>query len=247
MNAIFGSLSTEGLEEAQDRLGGFAPLDTDIYTGVIKMAYAGQSTGGARNVSLVVDFEGREYRETVYVTNRKGENFYLNPQDKSKKVSLPGFLTIEHLCIVTTGKPLNEQQAEEKVVKIYDPEARQELPTSVMMLTGLLGQTASFGIVKQLENKSDKVGDEYIPNAETRDTNVIDKIFHTETKLTVPEATKGVEEAVFWDAWVDKNKGVTRDKRTIKDGEAGQAGRPGAARSAPQASGGAPKKSLFSK
>ena len=53
MNALFGNLTTDGLEEAEDRIGGFQPLDTDIYIGTIKTAYAGQSQGGAHNLSLI--------------------------------------------------------------------------------------------------------------------------------------------------------------------------------------------------
>lgn len=242
MNALFGSLTNEGLEEATDRIGGFQPLNSDIYTGVIKLAYAGQSDGGARNVTIVADFGGREYRETIYVTNKKGENFFLNKQDKTKKVPLPGFTTIDDLCLVTTGKPLCEQAAEEKVVNIYDAEAKKELPKSVPMLVDLLGKTASFAILNQLENKSEKDGaGGYVPTAETRSSNVIDKVFHTETKMTVVEAKAGAEEAVFWNSWLDRNKDQVRDRREIKDGEAGQSGRPGA----PAAGGKTQRKSLF--
>ena len=47
---IFKNLNTEGLEQAEDRLGGYSPLETDAYTGEIKMAYAGKSDGGAMKI-----------------------------------------------------------------------------------------------------------------------------------------------------------------------------------------------------
>lgn len=249
MNALFGSLTTEGLEEAQDRVGGFQPFDTDLYTGPIKLAYAGQSDGGARNITLVVDMGGREYRETIYITNKKGENFFLNKQDNSKKVPLPGFTVIDDICLVTTGKPLAEQATEEKVVKVWDRDAKAEVPKTVPMLVDLLGQTVTLGIVRQLENKSEKDGNgNYVPIADTRETNFIDKVFHTETKMTVVEAKQGAETATFHDSWAERNRGQTRDKREIKDGEGGTAGRPGAPRSAPQAGNSNTKpKSLFNK
>lgn len=248
--SLFGNLKNEGLEEAQDRLGGFQALETDIYTGKITMAYAGQSQSGARNVTLIFAHDGKEYRETVYVTNSKGENFFLNKEDKTKKVPLPGFTIIDDLCLITTGKPLCEQEAEEKVVKIYDFEQKKELPKSVPVLIELLGQTVSLGIVKQIENKQVKnSAGEYEATAETRTINFIDKVYHTESKMTVTEGKAGKTQGEFWDAWLNRNKGQERDKRTIKDGEAGAAGRPSRApNTPPQAGAAAPaRKSLFGK
>jgi hypothetical protein len=247
MNALFGALTTDGLEEATDRLGGFQPFDTDIYTGPIKAMYAGQSDGGARNVTVIVDCGGREYRETIYVTNRKGENFFLNKNDPKKKVPLPGFTVIDDICLCTTGKPLAEQLTEDKVVNVYDKEAGREIPKTVPMLVDVLGQSISLGIVRQIENKNEKSGDEYVPTAETREVNFIDKVFHTETKMTTVEARNGADKATFHDSWLERNKGETRDRRTIKDGEGGTAGRPGASRAAPQPGAKTERKSLFAK
>jgi hypothetical protein len=247
--SLFGNLKNDGLEETQDRLGGYQPFNADIYTGKIKLAYAGQSAGGARNITLIVDFGGREYRETVYITNKKGENFFLNKDDRTKKVPLPGFTTIDDICLVASGSPLFEQDTEEKVVKVYDTEAKKELPKSVPVLTGLLGKDISLGIIKVLENKNEKVGDEYVPTAETRTSNSIDKVFDTDTKLTVAEARAGSQTGAFWSAWLERNKDQVRDKRSIKDGAAGapQSGRPGGRQAGPPAAGTAQsgRKSLF--
>lgn len=247
MNALFGSLTTEGLEESSDRLGGFSPLSTAIYSGNIKLAYAGQSTGGARNVTLVIDCDGQEHRETIYITNKKGENFFLNKQDNSKKVPLPGFTTIDDLCLIVTGKPLAEQATEEKVVNVYDADAKREVPKSVPMLVDLLNQQASFAILKILENKSEKDSNgNYVATAETRDTNSIDKVFHTATMMTVVEARQGADEPKFYQSWDERNTGKVRDKRDIKDGAAsGNAGRPGANSAAPKAGQQSERKSLF--
>lgn len=249
--SLFGNLKSDGLEQTQDRLGGgYQPKETDIYTGKIKALYAGKSAGGAQSVSLILSLaDGSEYRETFWITNKKGENFFLNKDDKTKKVPLPGFTIVDDLCLVTTGKPLSEQDTEEKTIKLYDSEAKKELPKAVPMLVEALGLEVSLGIVKVLENKNEKQGDEYVPTAETREVNATDKVFHTETRMTVVEAREGAEVAKFWDSWLERNKGNTRDKRTIKDGQAGTAGAPkaaGASAAAP-AAGGAPRKSLFGK
>lgn len=243
MSGMFSNLTTDGMEETQDRLGGNKPFDSGIITGTIKAAYAGESAGGAKSVSLIIDVSGREFRTTQWITNKKGENFFLNKEDNSKKVQLPGFVIIDEICLVTTGAPLADQVTEEKTIKLYDFDARAELPKAVQMLTGLLGQEVSLGILHVLENKNEKDGNgEYQPTAETREINDVAKVFHTATKMTVAEARNG-QDASFWEKWEERNKGNVVDKRKIKDGEAGKSGRPGGA--PPQSGQKTERKSLF--
>ena len=118
--SIFNKLKSDGLEESQDRLGGYAPLETDIYKAIIKALYAGQSAGGAMSVNLIAEIDGREYRETLWVTNKNGENFFLNKDDKTKKVPLPGFTVADDILLIATGEPLASQETEDKVIKLYD-------------------------------------------------------------------------------------------------------------------------------
>lgn len=242
---MFANATNEGLEESTDRLGGFSPIETDAYPTKIKIAYAGKSAGGANNISFVFELEGgREYRETVYYTNKKGENFFLNKDDKTKKVPLPGFNTVDDICLVATGQPLSEQDTEEKMVQIWDNDAKKEVPKSVPVLTGLVGQTVGLAINNSLVNKNQKVGNEYVPTAETKNENTIDKVFDIESQMTVAEAREG-RDAGFIAAWVEKNKGNVRDKRTYSDNDnqSGRAGRP--AGGAPAAGAPAAGKSLF--
>lgn len=251
---LFSNLGTQGLEEKQDRLGGFQLQETDIYLAKVKMAYAGKAKSGAQNITLILSLPGeKEYTETVYITNKDGENFFLNPQDRSKKVGLPGFNLIDDLCLVTTEKPLSEQDAEEKVVKIYDYEQKKEIPTNVPVLTDLIGKQAYFAIVKQVENKNvrNESTGEYEPTADTRESNTIEKVFHHPSMLSVAEAKNGVTEPAFYGAWQTKNKGVTRDRRKIKEGGStsqgdAKTGKPGGA---PTGGSGEPRKaaSLFNK
>lgn len=232
MNAIFSNLTTQGLEETEDRLGGgFRVLDSGSYEATIKAAYAGKSsTSNAQSVTLIAQTEdGTEYRETFWVTNRNQENFYLDKNDKTKKIPLPGFTVVDDLCLVTTNKPLAEQAGEEKVINVYDPEAKKELPKAVPMLVDLIGKKVYLGIIKELRNKQAKnAAGNYEDTADEREENVVDKIFHYPSKLTVVEARKQIQTPTFYNAWVEKNSGQVRDRRTIKDGaSAGRAGRPG--------------------
>lgn len=227
--SVFGNLTNDGLEETNDRLGGFNIRETNVYPATIKVAYAGQSQGGAKNVTVVVTLPDGEYNETVYVTNKQGENWFLNPNDRTKKVPLPGFTTIDDICLVTTGNPLSAQPTEEKVVKVYDYDEKKELPKSVQVLTELTGKTVLLGIVKETVDKNaknDSTG-EYEPTGETRDQNVISKVFHDPSKVTVVEAREAQKanrdaEAVFHDKWLDKNKGqVINRAKGAGDGKGG--------------------------
>jgi hypothetical protein len=230
MNAVFGNLTTNGLEETQDRLGGgFRPLESGAYTGKIKLAYAGKAaSSNAQSVTIVLAHAGGEYRETFWITNKEGKNYY---ERDGKKNALPGFSIVDDLCVVTTNKGLAQQGAEDKVVNLYDFDQKKEVPTSVPMLVELIGKEVTFGIRKELRNKQAKDGNGvYQDTAEEREENVTDKIFHYPSNLTVVEAKKGIQTPTFYGAWVERNKEQTRDRRTIKDGaggsQNGRAGRP---------------------
>lgn len=244
---LFGKLTNDGLEEAQDRVGGGGFIrETDIYNMTIAMAYAIESAGGAQGVVLTLK-DDKEYRETIYVTDKKGQNFFLNKDDKTKKVPLPGFTIVDDICVATTEKHLFEQDTEEKIVNVYDFDQKKELPKSVPVLVELIDKPVSVAIQKILENKSEKQGDKYVATAAERHVNNIVKVFHTETRVTMVEARNG-QPAAFWDTWLERNKGQVYDKREIKGdgGSAGNAGRPGAPTAGAPASGTA-RKSLFEK
>ena len=261
MSTLFGNLTSDGLEEAKDVLNtGFGPIDSDIYKMVIKAMYAGVSaTPGskAQSITIVADHDGKEYRETFWITNKDGVNsFPVKDKDgkpTGKKAPLPGFTVVDDICQITTGKSLSEQDVEDKVVKVYDSEAKQQVNKTVPMLVETLGQEVALGIIRRKVNKNVKdANGNYVPSAEEREENFTDKVFHPELQLTIVEAKAGADTATFWGGWLELNKGKTQDRRKIKDGQGGTAGAPQAARAAgapPQAgeAAAAPKKSLFKK
>lgn len=244
---IFKKLTTDNLEETEDKLGGsFDAVPSDAYLAVIKNAYAGETQAGATNVTLIADLNGTEYRETIYITNREGNNYYLSKDDKKTKIPLPGFTTINDICLLTTGEELSDQETENKMVKVYNFDEKKELPTEVPVITSLLGKEVKLGILREVSNKQ-KRGDDgeyhdvYDDNGKPvlRTTNTINKVFHAETGRTVNEYRHEVEEPEFLKAWTERNQGKDRD-RTNK-GAAGSgasgSGKPGGEKSA--------KKKLF--
>lgn len=237
---MFGNLDTENLEETGDRLGG-STFESGYYKGTVKLVYAGKSQSSkAQSVNVVIDIDGREYKESFWVTNRNDENFYVK---NDKKFPLPGFTNADDLAMLTTGYGLAQQEAEEKTVSIYDFETKAEKPTQVMVFTGMLGKEIGVGILKQTVDKNQKdASGNYVPSGETREENVVDKFFHAETERTVTEIKQKIETPVFKDKWLSKNEGRTVNKAKGAGGV--QSGAPGR----PQPSGGAapkPANSLF--
>lgn len=233
---LFNNLTTENIEESKDSLGGFGPMPSGVYDAVIKLAYAGKSSSSdAQCVTVHFDVGGQEMREQIWVTNGKGQNFY-TPKGETSRLPLPGFTTIDELCLLATGEPLSEQPTETKTVKLYNFEEKKELPTEVPVLVDLIGKPVKLGILRQIVDKQTK-GDDgvYRANGETRTENTVSKVFHPETKMTVNEYRHEINDCEFHDAWQARNKGKDRDRSTKgAGGSAGGSGngRPGGQKSA---------------
>lgn len=121
--------------------GGNFTLDTGAYQMKVKLAYLGESQGGAMNVTLwLQEVDGnRQHRETFYVTSGKAKGQKNTFTDRSgKKRLLPGMEAMNQLATIATGTPLAAQKSEPKIVKLYDFDERKELPKEVPVLTGMI-------------------------------------------------------------------------------------------------------------
>ena len=267
--SLFKNLGTEGLADKEDRLGGAFILPTGIYEGTVRMAYAQKAASGALGITLQLLINGREVSTTQYVTDRNGRN-YFHPKDGNGQPNLnarnplPGFTIIDDLCIVTTGAPLQDQETEEKTVRVYNADEKKELPTVVQAMPGLIGSTAYFAVFKDLVNQEEKDSNGmYQPTEKEREQNEFVKVFHHPSKVTVKEQMVAVEsgveevEPVFFDEWMARNCDPSkppevRDRRKLKDGKGAVSGKPGGASSGPPVgsnptAGGAKKASIFGK
>lgn len=240
MNMLANLKAEDGVvvEEEQDRIGGSRTLDTDIYRFSIDAAYLGQSKGGATSVNFVLkDVKtGTVFKPTIYVTSGrdKGSKTYYTKKDeasgKETNYPLPGFLVANGVCELTTGVPLAEQEAEEKVVKIYDFDSKAEKPTKVQMLVNLIGKEFYGAVLRQTVDKNkDNGSGVYVPTGETRDENEIDKVFcaregfekMTQTEIKAKRAGDESVEATFYNTWLEANQGKTRNKAKGGGGTAG--------------------------
>lgn len=222
--SLFSNMNTEGMEQVEDKVGGeFSVLESGIYSGTVKAAYV-LPGDGAMGINLILDLAGREYRETIYITTKNHENFFINKKT-GNKVPLPGFTLINDLCCLALKKPLAQIETEEKIFKIYDKDAKAELPKSVQTITELTGKDIVVGILHTKEDKTQKNAEgKYVPTGEFRDVNRIDKFFDAETKCTVNELSANKTEPEFLNKWIEKNAGKVRD-RTQKNAS-GTAGAP---------------------
>lgn len=200
----------------RDSLGGFQLLDTDVYLMTVKMAYIEESAKGALALNFIGETEdGREYRESLWFTNAKKETFFVNNKNESQH--LPGYLLANSITMLTTQTPILECDTEVRVVKAYDADAKGEINKEVEALVDVIGQQVLVAVEKQIQNKSEKVGNAYQNTNEQIERNVIVKAFHHEKRVTLTEAM-AKNPAEFIDKWLDKNKGNVINKfKEVKD------------------------------
>ena len=187
-------------------------VDSGVYQGTIKNAFIGKSSGGATSVSLEVKLDsGKTIFETIYVTNKQGNNTY----EKDDVIGyLPGFLTVNQIALFATGKDLYElePEMEERIVKQYDSKAGKQVDKPAMVIVPLLEQPILVAIKEVRENKT-KAGDgnKRITLAEDRVYNTIDKVFHTSTFHTQAELEQE-KEATYLESWKKDNEGKVDDR-----------------------------------
>lgn len=213
---MFENLDTNGVERTEDRTSsaGFSILESGVYDATIKTAYAGSAKSGALSVTVVCDIRGQEYSETIYITTKNKEPYYIDAQ--RKKHFLPGYNIINSLCAITTGKGLKDMESEEKVLNVYSPLEGKQVPTPVPVLTELMGKRVTLGILHEIRNKAvQNAMGVYEDTPETREENRINAVFDVDTHQTLNEKTDG-KDSTFYVKWLEKNQGKTVDRRTIK-------------------------------
>ena len=223
--SMFKKLGTDTLEETEDRLGGSGSytVPSRMYAATIKQAYGHVAESGAMALQLELQLDGQEktYSETIYVSNKQGENFYTR---NGKNLPLPGFSTVEDICLIATGSGLQDQDVEDKLVNIWDFESSKMVQKERPVLVNLIGAKLTVGILETRENKSkknDRTG-RYEPVNEERTVNSIHKVWDTESKSTVFEA-RNSKDPDFWDLWEAKYSGQLQDTfKEVKGGGASE-------------------------
>ena len=229
-------------------LGGGGVLESGAYNMVVETAYFDTSSGGATSLNLVFKSNnGQTLRQTIYVTSgtaKGGLNTYADKRTGEKKY-LPGFNTANSICLLATGDEIAAQEIETKTLKIYSYDDKKDMPQQKSVVMTLLGKDITLGVKKVIENKREQDSSgawNAAKSGETRTINEIDKVFRTTDLMTTPEIREEATEASFYESWVAKNTGISRDKTLAKAGEVAGAAKGG---TSPTAVASEPKKSLF--
>lgn len=241
---MFSNLKrTNDIEETKDVLGGQGYiLETDVYPATIITAYSDFFKSGAQFVNVkfeVVKPDGntQNFNERFTITNKAGNIYYVGKD--SKKHVLPGYEIMDDICLLTTGKPLAEQETEKKVLQLWNPAEGKEVPTEVDCLTDMFGQKVLLAIQKVRKNKQVlDASNKYIDSKDEVNLNQTRKVFDAEYRTTVPEMRtaehNGVAPAAqFIDKWLEKNQNKTLDEyREVATQATGFSGNTGSAPSA---------------
>lgn len=251
-NAYAGAktaVDDSGIEDDFLRSGG--ALDTDIYLGTIKAMFTQKAQNSkALSVITLIDFAGREVRSQVWTSNKAGEITYKD-KDTGKLKNLPGYNQMNTLALILTGKALGELDAEEKTLKLYDYDAKKELPQAVNCFVELHGMKVNVALQKQIVDKTKLIAGsnppEYEPTGEVREVNEVIKYFPADKLVTMSEVAeyiKGlgadIDETIeagkllkainkmpeeggnYADKWLKANKGQTYDRSTGAKGSKGE-------------------------
>jgi hypothetical protein len=229
MSLLKGLKTEAGISTKEsDSLGGGSVVDSGIYKEKIVSAFLGKSKGGALSVTVEL---ANKVSTVFWITSGDAKGnlpYYLDKE--GKKNYLPGFLQINALCEMVTGKSVNALDTEEKVIKKYDYESKAEVPTKVDMIMDLVGATVNAGVVRQTVNKKTKTDAGYVATADTRDENEIIKFFNEDgLSHTEMQAKVATNEASVMNKWIEKFAGKTLDKTEKVAANAPKAGAPAAA------------------
>lgn len=217
--SIFDVAEDVKQEEERDVIAG-KKLPTDLYKMKIKLAYLDQSKNGAHCLTIV-GVTGKapnevQYNETIYFTNRAGDNFYIDKKSGDKRM-MPGFSNISNMCELLTGKKFGKMEMVDKTINVYNYDERKEMPVERKVLIELVGMIAHPAIYNIAENKqvkgvmkNGKEGYVNCPTGATVEKNEISKWFDLD-KCTLPEK-KADKPAKFYKDWLKSHQGKVKDK-----------------------------------
>ncbi|HCW6388597.1 hypothetical protein K5F27_16945 [Acinetobacter baumannii] len=241
MGALANLSYDDSIKQETDSVGGkFKLFDSGVELARIKLAYLQQADSGALGLNCTFQIGEDEYKETFWMTNREGKNYFIDKQSGDKKY-LAGFLHADAICCLAGKKPIAEMDTETKLVKLYNSEAKQEVPTKVDVLDDLTDKEIKLGIIKQKVFKQEKVDGKYVDTDETREENTVDKVFRASDDKTTAEIRAKAEEATFINVWKERWEGQIKDR--TKNGPKKAAGKAGAPK--PGAAAGKATSSLF--
>ena len=202
--------------------GGFA-WESGLYDATVKMVYLNQTKSEAQFFNVILTKNGgdmKELRENFCIKSgkTKGHKTYYVTKE-GKKRPLPGYQIAESMCIAVTGDDLDTcmKSVENKTVKVWNPEKKQEAPAERPVVMGLVGKSVKVAVHQVIEDRTTpNAKGVYIPTGEVRTVNQC-KFFGNTAGKTAEEITKN-EAATMFNKWASKNTGAVIDKSTKSQG-----------------------------
>ena len=228
MSNPFGNMVDAGNAVASDTLGGgFTPLPSNVYGLTISAMYLGKSAKGSLNITIEgKTAEGKQFRETQYISNAKGENQYVDKKTNEKRY-MPSYLLFNGICLMLTGKGLMQQDIQKRVAEVYDSSKGSRVPTDVDTFVEVTGKTLKAGILHRKEDKqklNDQTGN-YENTGDARESNVLAAVFRESDNLSPEEIVNGAKEPKFYTEWLTRWENQVDDRFKGLQGQ-GKAGAP---------------------
>lgn len=203
-------------EVESDEVRSNKPLPTNVYDAVIQLMYLDAYASGAKNVNIVAKIGNKDFKETICISNKAGSFVYKDKQTGEDK-PMVGYSQIDAFLKAVTGKGISEQTIEEKQIKIYDYEKKEDVavPRSVFMDT--VKKPVKLALQELHEEKTTKESNYQQGTGEFYEKNSIVKILDAETGQTVKEKAANAE-ASFAKNWLDSFKDKPYIKKAKKTG-----------------------------
>jgi hypothetical protein len=226
----------------------FVVMPSDVYLFGIKQAYINTTDSGAN--FLKVEFVNKNkdilrYSECFQSGDAKGNKTYWTDKDKVDH-DLPGYAGVNELLLAALGDEmlmeddtigdifdlLEDGGIETKTIPIYDFKTKGNKPTTVPVVTAIVGLKVRIAVLDDYTDIPAKDGNgNFIyengkskPSGKCKRVNTIDKFFSEETGLTYAEYLEGKSEGVFVEDWIKTSKDMIYDSTAnsiapIKDGK----------------------------
>ncbi len=172
---------------------------TGIYTAELSMAYMKESKNGAIGIQL--DFtteEGETYAvNNLWVTNRKGEPFYIiqKGDKKGEKDVLPGMKELMKYSQLLTGKKESFNETEDTIYPIYDKEKGAMVDKTVKSVPSFVGKIVQLVLQETVKDKTalNSGSGKYDPTGETMIVLELKTLLDGVTGKTLAEVESGSE------------------------------------------------------
>ena len=207
---------------SNDYVGGKSLLPTNIYKGNVSQFFVDEYKSGALFASLTLFIDGKEIRQRLLLTNARGENYY---EYQGEKRQFDSYTLANNVCLLLTGKSLDEAKFIKGKVEDWNPDTRQmEQVTKDNVLDYNKREMLTFAIGEIKQYKQEKIGDKYEYVDEILTSNELLAVA-SDTGITANEILLELK-PTFINKWLAANEGKvidrTKGKKPIKKNKANE-------------------------